>query len=113
MEHICYITPDDIVIGNKSDDIIYHMRQGRATLKRMSSIVSFKVSNIRVMRLGSVNYFRYLLDDNEVNWFSVEYDIRSGIYYTKFESLYYYDNSNLDNLYKEFNREEKLNQLGI
>ena len=101
MEHICYITPDDIVIGNKSDDIVYHM------------IVSFKVSNIRVMRLGSVNYFRYLLDDNEVNWFSVEYDIRSGIYYTKFESLYYYDNSNLDNLYKEFNREEKLNQLGI
>ena len=101
MEHICYITPDDIVIGNKSDDIVYHM------------IISFKVSNIRVMRLGSVNYFRYLLDDNEVNWFSVEYDIRSGIYYTKFESLYYYDNSNLDNLYKEFNREEKLNQLGI
>ena len=101
MEHICYITPDDIVIGNKSDDIVYHM------------IISFKVSNIRVMRLGSVDYFRYLLDDNEVNWFSVEYDIRSGIYYTKFESLYYYDNSNLDNLYKEFNREEKLNQLGI
>ena len=101
MEHICYITPDDIVIGNKSDDIVYHM------------IVSFKVSNIRVMRLGSVNYFRYLLDDNEVNWFSVEYDIRSGIYYTKFESLYYEDSYNLDNLYKEFNREEKLNQLGI
>ena len=101
MQHICYITPDDIVISNKSYDIVYHM------------IVSFKVSNIRVMRLGSVNYFRYLLDDNEVNWFSVEYDIRSGIYYTKFESLYYYDNSNLDNLYKEFNREEKLNQLGI
>jgi hypothetical protein len=101
LKHICYITPDDIVIENQRN---YYM------------ITEFKVTSIRVMSVNPESpmfYFRYLLDNNEVHWFLVKYEIRSGIYYTKFKELDKVDDYWIRNLYKEFDREDKLKQLGI
>jgi hypothetical protein len=101
LKHICYITPDDIVIENQRN---YYM------------ITEFKVTSIRVMSVNPESpmfYFRYLLDNNEVHWFLVKYEIRSGIYYTKFKELDKVDDYWIRNLYKELDREDKLKQLGI
>ena len=101
LKHICYITPDDIVIENQ---------------RNYYTITEFKVTSIRVMSVNPespMSYFRYLLDNNEVHWFLVKYEIRSGIYYTKFKELDKVDDHWIRNLYKEFDREDKLKQLGI
>lgn len=101
LKHICYITPDDIVIENQRN---YYM------------ITEFKVTSIRVISVNPESpmfYFRYLLDNNEVHWFLVKYEIRSGIYYTKFKELDKVDDHWIRNLYKELDREDKLKQLGI
>lgn len=108
MEHIEWVDPDNIIIANSSNDVAY---------KRMTTDVqSNGVSKIRLLRVRvskNVNksYFRYVVN-KQPTWFYISNDeTRNGNYFTFIYVVEEDEVSDLNSLYRKFDREDKINQL--
>lgn len=103
MEHIDWIDPDNIILANSSSDTAYK--------KIIKDVQENGVNKIRLLKVSSKSYFRYSIG-NEINWFYISNDeTRNGTYYTFVYDIKDDEIIGLNNLYKEFDREDKLNQL--
>jgi hypothetical protein len=108
MEHIEWVDPDNIIIANSSNDVAY---------KRMiTDVQSNGVCEIRLLRLKVTknvhkNYFRYVVNENPT-WFYISNDqTRNGNYFTFIYIIEEDELSELNSLYRKFDREDKINQL--
>jgi hypothetical protein len=114
MEHVDWVSPDDIVLAKSTSD---------SSKKMVDDIYHNNIKQIRLLKTYShgfnekrdgvkspLYFFRYVVG-MEINWLRLgNPDPRKGVYYT---AIYPIDlaTSELNNLYKEFDREEKLNKL--
>jgi hypothetical protein len=103
MEHIDWIDTDNIILANSSRDLNYK--------KMTTDIQDNKIDKVRLLKNSNKSYFRYYVD-NKCSWFYLSNDeSRNGTYYTHIYSIQDDELNELNIVYKQFDREDKLNQL--
>lgn len=105
MEHIDWIDTDNIILANSSRDLNYK--------KMTTDIQDNKINKVRLLKNSNKSYFRYSVN-NKCSWFCLSNDeSRNGTYYTHIYSVQDDELNELNIVYKQFDREDKLNQLLI
>lgn len=108
MEHIDWIDPDNIILANSSSEPVYKKITKDV---RENGVDKIRLLKVVISKKISISYFRYSIG-NEINWFYISNDeTRNGTYYTFVYNIKDDEIIGLNNLYKEFDREDKLNQL--
>ena len=111
MEHIDWVDTDNIVIANITSSNAYK--------KMIGDIQSNGIKTIRLLKNDDAYYFRYVVGD-EICWFRLSHipnggkpDFRKGILYTHIHQIFdqQWKIDKLNNLHKEFDRDDKLNKL--
>jgi len=103
MRHIEWVDPDNIIIANGSSTSEF--------LKMTNDVQKNKITKIRLLENKNAYYFRYLAG-SEICWFYLNNnESKNGTYYTQIYSLQDDKIIELNELYKVYDREDKINQL--
>lgn len=111
MEHVDWVSPDNIVLANSTSSPAY---------KKMMSDMYQNDIKVRLLKtnyidkfgFSPINYFFRYVSHGQVCWFGLgNPEPRKGVYYTSIYSIDLETFENLNNLYKAYDREDKLNKL--
>jgi hypothetical protein len=111
MEHVDWVSPDNIVLANSTSSPAY---------KKMMSDMYQNDIKVRLLKtnyidkfgFSPIHYFFRYVSYGQVCWFGLgNPEPRKGVYYTSIYSIDLETFENLNNLYKAYDREDKLNKL--
>jgi hypothetical protein len=113
MEHVDWVSPDNIVLANSTSDASYKkmmsdMYQNDIKVRLLKTNAMAKKYSIH----NSIQYFFRYVSHGQVCWFGLgNPEPRKGVYYTSIYSIDLETFETLNNLYKAYDREDKLNKL--